>query len=200
MTTGEPARREGAITSWNDDRGFGFITPVGGGPRTFVHISAFPEGGRPRVGLTVSYAESHDDRGRPQARAVQYAGRAPRRRRRGVAPAVAVALVFLLLVAVLAVAGGVPAWLPVAYAGLSLATALIYRSDKSAAQAGGRRTPESTLHLLALAGGWPGALVARRLFRHKTTKQPFVVVFWLTVGINCLALVWVVAGMPTRLV
>jgi uncharacterized membrane protein YsdA (DUF1294 family) len=170
MATGEVARREGVVSSWNDGRGFGFITPAGGGSRTFVHISAFPSGGRPR------------------------------RRRRGVAPAAAVALVFLLLVAVLAVLGAVPIWLPVLYAALSLASVLMYRSDKSAAQAGGWRTPESTLHLLALLGGWPGALVARHLYRHKTTKQPFVTVFWLTVGLNCLVLLWVAAGMPTRLV
>ena len=190
----------GEITSWNDDRGFGFITPTGGGPRTFVHISAFPGGGRPRVGLKVSYAESRDERGRPSASSVQYVGRAPRARRRGVAPAVAAAAVFLLVVVGLALAGRVWIWLPIAYAGLSIATVLTYRSDKAAAQAGGWRTPESTLHLLALVGGWPGALVARRLFRHKTTKQPFVTIFWLTVVINCLVVAWLVAGMPTRLV
>jgi uncharacterized membrane protein YsdA (DUF1294 family)/cold shock CspA family protein len=200
MATGEVTRREGVVSSWNDGRGFGFITPAGGGSRTFVHISAFPSGGRPRVGLKVSYAESPDERGRPQATAVQYVGRAPRRRRRGAAPAAAVAAVFLLLVAVPAALGTVPIWLPVVYVALSAATLLVYRSDKSAAQAGGWRTPESTLHLLALLGGWPGALVARHLFRHKTTKQPFVTVFWLTVGVNCLALLWVAAGMPTRLV
>jgi uncharacterized membrane protein YsdA (DUF1294 family) len=38
--------------------------------------------------------------------------------------------------------------------------------------------------------GWPGALAARRVFRHKTTKQPFRTIFWGTVIANCVALAW----------
>ena len=88
---------------------------------------------------------------------------------------------------------------PTTAGGLGLATLLVYRADKAAAEAGRWRTSEVTLHLLALVGGWPGALVARHLFRHKTTKQPFVLVFWLTVVANCGALVWLALGMPTAI-
>ena len=73
-----------------------------------------------------------------------------------------------------------------------------YRFDKSAARAGRRRTPESTLHTLALFGGWPGALVGQQVWRHKTTKQPFRTLFWGTVILNCAALTWLVThGFPT---
>ena len=200
MATGDGVRREGVLADWNDDRGFGFITPTGGGPRTFVHVSAFPRGGRPRAGLTVRYAESRDERNRPRATAVQYVGSAPGPRRPGLVPALLVAAVFLLAVLVMALLEVVPIWLPVVYALLSLAAVLTYRSDKAAAEAGTWRIPEANLHLIALAGGWPGALAARHLFRHKTTKQPFVTVFWLTVGLNCLVLLWVAAGMPSVIV
>lgn len=61
---------------------------------------------------------------------------------------------------------------------LSLCTLILYALDKRAAVHQRQRIPEKTLHLLALAGGWPGALLARPLFRHKTRKQPFSFLFW----------------------
>ncbi|PKM44656.1 MAG: DUF1294 domain-containing protein [Gammaproteobacteria bacterium HGW-Gammaproteobacteria-1] len=76
------------------------------------------------------------------------------------------------------------------YALISLLTLIVYAVDKSAARKGGRRVRERTLHLLALAGGWPGALIAQRLLRHKSRKQPFRAVFWLTVVLNCAVCVW----------
>ena len=76
----------------------------------------------------------------------------------------------------------------------------IYRADKLAAARGARRTPEADLHAIALLGGWPGALVARRVFRHKTTKQPFRTIFWGTVIVNCVALAWLMFNMPGWLV
>ncbi len=48
----------------------------------------------------------------------------------------------------------------------------------------GRRVPEKTLHLLALFGGWPGALMGQRVFRHKTQKFGFRIVFWLCVTLH----------------
>ena len=68
-----------------------------------------------------------------------------------------------------------------AYGAMSLVTALAYAHDKAAAGRGRPRTPENTLHLLALLGGWPGALFAQRAFRHKTRKTGFQLVFWLIV-------------------
>ena len=60
----------------------------------------------------------------------------------------------------------------------------------SAAARGQWRTAENTLHLLALGGGWPGALVAQQLFRHKSAKRAFRRVFQATVVLNCALLVW----------
>jgi uncharacterized membrane protein YsdA (DUF1294 family) len=78
----------------------------------------------------------------------------------------------------------------VAYLVLSLVTFLLYARDKSAAQAGRRRIPERTLHVLGLAGGWPGALLAQRVLRHKSSKRRFQLTFRMTVLLNCGALVW----------
>ena len=89
-----------------------------------------------------------------------------------------------------------PALLLLAYAVLSGVALVMYRADKRAAQHGAWRTPEANLHAVALLGGWPGALVARPFFRHKTTKQPFRSIFWCTVVANCLALAWFVYAAP----
>jgi len=77
---------------------------------------------------------------------------------------------------------------------LSVASFVVYGIDKSAARRGRWRTPEITFHLLSVAGGWPGALLGQRVFRHKTRKQPFRGIFWCTVIVNCVALVWFLAG------
>jgi len=77
------------------------------------------------------------------------------------------------------------------YAALSVVLFALYGWDKAAAQRREWRIPESTLHLLALAGGWPGALLGQQVFRHKTRKQPFRSVFWGTVAVNCAVLAWV---------
>ncbi len=76
------------------------------------------------------------------------------------------------------------------YGGLSLLSFIFYARDKSAARRHDSRTPETTLHLLAIAGGWPGAWVAQKLLRHKSIKPAFQFVFWLTMLLNC-ALLWI---------
>jgi uncharacterized membrane protein YsdA (DUF1294 family) len=50
------------------------------------------------------------------------------------------------------------------------------------------RTPELTLHFLELIGGWPGGLMAQQLFRHKTRKFSYQVIFWSIVALH--GLVW----------
>ncbi len=68
-------RYQGRIGEWKDDRGFGFITPNGGGPRVFVHISSFSERGhKPSVGSLVTYDLVTDNKGRPQAQSAQFVG------------------------------------------------------------------------------------------------------------------------------
>ena len=83
------------------------------------------------------------------------------------------------------------------YIGLSILTFHVYAVDKLAAKRGRRRTPGNTLHLLSLAGGWPGALLAQQLMRHKCAKSSFVAMFWLTVALNIAGFVaWQVGLLP----
>lgn len=104
--------------------------------------------------------------------------------------AIAVAGGFLALVAMLVFAGKLPRLVFGLYLGLSAVAFVAYALDKSAARHNRWRTRESTLHMLGLFGGWPGALLARHLLRHKSKKEAFRTVLWGTVVINCGALAW----------
>ena len=81
-----------------------------------------------------------------------------------------------------------PSTLFVAFALLNLWTVLRFWQDKQRAIAGARRIAEANLLGLALVGGSPGALLARRLFRHKTRKQPFSLQLYLIVAVQAGAL------------
>lgn len=72
----------------------------------------------------------------------------------------------------------------------STITFILYALDKSAAKSNRWRIEENTLHLCGLIGGWPGALLAQRLFRHKTKKTSFQIIFWITVVFNVGANGW----------
>ena len=187
-------RLAGRISDWNDEKGFGFVVPNGGGDRAFVHVNELQRGSRrPVLGDLVSYLPSKDQRGRLNAKEIRHAGQkvlAPRAPSR--VPRAALGAVALASASALAAAGVIPILLVAALFGLSALAYLMYWFDKSAAHRNGQRTPENTLHLVGLAGGWPGALIAQQRFRHKTIKQPFQAVFWVTVVFNVAAVTWLV--------
>lgn len=100
-------------------------------------------------------------------------------------PRLAISIGFLLVMISLTVLGIVPAALALVYLLMSCASYLMYALDKEVAgRSRWRRTPESTLHLLDLVGGWPGALIAQHVARHKTAKASFQRSFWVTVVFN----------------
>ena len=111
-------------------------------------------------------------------------------------PFTPVLLPVLLVWALLAALVPPPEWQRLAgfYTLASVVTFLFYGLDKRAATRGGWRTSEARLHLFELLGGWPGALLAQRVFRHKTRKAEFQVVFYLAVAANLGALGWLLCA------
>lgn len=77
------------------------------------------------------------------------------------------------------------------FAALNVIAFLAFGFDKHQAARHGSRIPERTLLALALFGGALGALIGQQVFRHKTQKQPFRTLLWLTALINILvAVAW----------
>ena len=72
----------------------------------------------------------------------------------------------------------------------NVVTFLFYGYDKWIAGSSFTRLPEKVLHGLAVLGGSPAALIAQKLFRHKTIKKSFQIVYWLIVVIQIVGLVW----------
>lgn len=189
-------RYQGRITSWKDDKGFGFIKPNGGGEQVFVHINSFSRRQRrPEGDELVTYELTVDAKGRSQAKAVAFVGDLPAQPkasgRSSLPPIFAICFLIFLVAAV--VTGRLPGVVLVLYIIASIATFFAYAFDKSAASQNQWRTKESTLHLFALLGGWPGALAAQRLLRHKSAKASFQTTFWATVVLNCAALGWLLS-------
>lgn len=212
--------KRGILKSWNDDKGFGFIQPEGGGEQLFVHISAVRGDKRPQAGAEVFYVPGDDAQGRPRAQHMRHAelsldrpairrkpkpsgkpaaaskakpGKPVRQPRRADAPAVhdlPLKLLIWIGLSVLPVWGSLSLldsgviWAALAYPLVSLFSFCQYWMDKQSAQKGRWRTPENSLHIAELAGGWPGALVAQQVFRHKTRKVSFQLVFWIIVVLH----------------
>ena len=187
-------RKKGTVTNWNDDKGYGFIDPVGGGKSVFFHHTAFDKRRwHPRKSDDVTYALSKDKQGRPCAVNVS-TDTARSVKKRGQTLGIILicfAVGFLTTICILSAKGKVPVMVSVFYLLASLITFLVYAKDKIAAKTDKWRTPESTLHTLALIGGWPGALLAQKLMRHKSSKTPFQVMFWMTVVTNGAFFAWI---------
>lgn len=179
---------QGKLTSWNDEKGFGFITPLSGGERIFVHIKAFRKRhGRPQANQHISYSISKDKQGRPCATNAIFVGKRalhPHLGKMRITAVIFVMLFFTALVALTFMLQWVPSFIIALYVMASTITFITYAIDKTAAQKGGWRISEATLHLMALFGGWPGALIAQQTLRHKSRKVGFRRVYKLTMVLN----------------
>lgn len=185
-------RHQGRIANWKQDKGFGFIRADDGTQNIFIHVKDLRNRSRvPVSGDPVSYKLSLDGQTRLQAVSVRFQDegifyfRMPHRR----ALLTAFILTYALVLGALVHTSRLSPYVFLAVLLLSVISYLAYRNDKRASERGGWRTAESQLHLLSLLGGWPGALIAQSLLRHKSSKSGFRIVFYVTVTLNIIGIV-----------
>jgi uncharacterized membrane protein YsdA (DUF1294 family) len=197
----------GVLVRWNSDEDSGTLRG-GDGLATPVRMSGFTGALRvPTVGAEYSYRRVKEaGRGRRwraegvalvdemvMSRDVTGPVRSSRIRWDGVVMVLAVdAVVAAAFVRLLTL--GLPWWAPLFYAAASIVAFVAYAIDKRAARLHRWRVSESTLQTFAVLGGWPGALLAQQLLRHKTRKQSFQVGFWFAVVVNIVAFTVVFFG------
>lgn len=195
----KPAFNKGQLTTWKDDRGFGFIQPADGSQEIFLHISELKDSTRrPQVGDTIFYyAIAEDGKARAcnafilGARSKQTSTSSNNKAASNSESKSPFPVLELLLLSILPLVGSLHlVWttanpLPlIFYPAMSLLTFILYADDKSRAKQGKWRTAETTLHLCELAGGWLGGFAAQRRLHHKSRKKSYQFEFWTIVTLH----------------
>lgn len=195
IVSAQGGQQSGRLVQWDDMKGFGWVE--GDGPRTFAHIKEFERGQRrPAAGDDVTFTPGADEQGRSRAKMIRL-----------VIQTAKIGIGSWLLLAgllILPVAAGlclplpwwfVPTWFGIA----SIVAWVLYARDKRKAVDGRWREQEFLLQLAGFYGGWPGAFLAQRRYRHKTVKRPFQSRFWSFVLLyQLLALDVVLGHVPSR--
>lgn len=173
---GKPAgwgRLQGTISKWEKERGYGWVLCNEGS--VFVHIREFEKGFLPREGDELTFTLGADPKGRPCLKNV----RCERKEIVPIGKGVMTLLLLLLLPIVANFKLPISPWiLPAVMIIISIAAWATYQYDKKCASEGRWRVSETQLHGLELLGGWPGAFLAQRKFRHKTRKVSYQAIFW----------------------
>jgi len=196
---------QGKVFNWNDNKGFGFVEPNGGGERAFVHIKAFNSGARrPVDGDLIIYQLVGENNKRFTAENIKFArenkSSSKRNKAKGGRTFGGVfTLTFGMALALSVFYGKLPKAVAGVYLAMSLVTFITYAIDKFAAQRGRWRTKENTLHMFALIGGWPGAFFAQTTLRHKSSKQAFKSAYRVTVFLNVAGLLLLFSELGTNL-
>lgn len=180
-------RLKGKIVKWKSEKGFGFIKPANGTSDVFFHENFLVnQSRRPVAGEEVSFEINTNNEGQQRAERILFKGeRDPRTfGSRLDFFYSSLSFLFLICIGVLVYLNIVDPVIFILYLLLSIITFLLYWLDKIKAQKNVWRIPEKRLHFFSLIGGWPGALIAQRRLRHKSRKQSFLIVFYITVIVN----------------
>ena len=199
-------RDQGRLVEWFDEKGNGFIQPNDASKdRVFLHIKDFArQGPRPIVGCALEYTVLLDGDGRYRAQQVTYLKASQTKKNvskpklskqpaQKLKPMQIACIGYILALAVFTIAGLLSGMVLLFISIINAITYWMYAQDKEAALQGNRRVPEQTLHLLSFLGGWPTAWLAQEKLRHKTQKQPFRKIYFCTIALNILLILWLIS-------
>ncbi len=172
-------REKGTLISWNNDKGYGFIRPDNNKEDIFLHVKSLAHNQRrPKVKDVLMYEVDVDEKQQHYAHSAKIKGIAW-----SYFNIIWFSITILFGIYVYFVLQQKLPFHPLAiYAAMSLLTIWAYSRDKRAARLGAWRTPERRLHIFEMLGGWPGALLAQRCYRHKSRKIKYQVIFWMIVA------------------
>lgn len=199
-------RDQGRLVEWFDDKGYGFIQPNDASKdRVFLHIKDFArQGPRPIVGCALEYTVLLDGDGRFRAQQVMYLKASQTQKilpkpknvngkQQKLKPMQIACIAYILALAVFTILGMLSGMVLLFISITNALTYWLYAQDKEAALLGNRRIPEQTLHILSFLGGWPTAWLAQERLRHKTQKQPFRKIYFCTIALNILLILWLIS-------
>lgn len=199
-------RDQGRLVEWFDDKGYGFIQPNDASKdRVFLHIKDFArQGPRPIVGCALEYTVLLDGEGRFRAQQVMYLKASQTQKilpkpknvkvqQQKLKPMQIACVGYILALAVFTLLGLLSGMVLLFISIINAMTYWLYAQDKEAALLGNRRVPEQTLHILSFLGGWPTAWLAQEKMRHKTQKQPFRKIYFCTIALNILLILWLIS-------
>lgn len=195
----KPVLHKGTLTTWKDDRGFGFIKPSGSSQEVFIHITAFKDlNRRPQVGDFICYQLTFDKEGKVRAcnasiaeitsQPIHQSSFSAKPMKLRFKPRLQSSSLVLetLLLSIIPGLGSIHFLLNtdnpiplILYPVMSLITFALYADDKSRAKQKRWRVSEKTLHLCEFMGGWLGAFVAQRILHHKSNKVSYQREFWI---------------------
>ncbi len=198
----EPLR--GILVLWNDEKGFGFVRPESGEKDLFIHISAIKNyqkglSRRPAIGDSVYYQPLSQVEAESQRRITRAAVAGINEGLFGfdaeqgpwwkalLLKMLAGAPILLSFYLIWRTGNPIPL---VSYIFMSALSSLYYAVDKRRALTHSWRIPEIYLHCFELLGGWPGALLSQKAFRHKNRKGRYRRIFWEIVTLH--GLLWLI--------
>ena len=175
---------KGIVVKYDAKKGFGFIRSNQYEKNLFVHISSVQNAKFLTAGQVVDFEVEDTSKGLAAVSVVVG--------RKQSSPFLIFGVVSVVLMALITAYFSQTMNVLLAYfIAINLTTFILYGYDKVIAGSGRLRIPEWVLHSLAIAGGSPAALVAQKMFRHKTLKGPFQLIYWVIVVLQA-ASIWLI--------